>query len=146
MNALIIDQEATVTVTAEPSSVENAIMATGTAEGDVRVSDNKKRQGQAENNISSGPSREIFEAKADLRRPTGGWTICSFYARATGRFNAITFLCLCLSCAFCYQFTTMWIQWWSNATDHTHRRSNGFYLGIYALLCALGPSTLYLAC
>ncbi|KAM5513592.1 ABC transporter [Fusarium oxysporum f. sp. phaseoli] len=138
--------EGTVTVTAEPSSVENAIMATGTAEGDVRVSDNKKRQGQAENNISSGPSREIFEAKADLRRPTGGWTICSFYARATGRFNAITFLCLCLSCAFCYQFTTIWIQWWSNATDHTHRRSNGFYLGIYALLCALGPSTLYLAC
>ncbi|KAL5600694.1 hypothetical protein FOVSG1_008506 [Fusarium oxysporum f. sp. vasinfectum] len=91
-NALIIDQEGTVTATAEPSSVENAIMATGTAEGDVRVSDNKKRQGQAENNKSSGPSREIFEAKGDLRRPTGGWTICSFYARATGRFNATAFL------------------------------------------------------
>jgi hypothetical protein len=76
--ALIIGQEGTVNVTAEPSSVENAIMATGTAEGDVWLSDNKKRQGQAENNTSSGPSREVVEAKADLRRPTGDWKIYSF--------------------------------------------------------------------
>ncbi|CAF3522690.1 unnamed protein product [Fusarium graminearum] len=145
-NALIIDQEGTVTATAEPSSAENIIMVTSTTEGDVRVSDNKEGQEHAEHNKSPGPSREIVEAKADLRRPTGDWTIYSFYARACGRFNAIAFLCLCLSCAFCYQFSTIWVQWWSDATEDASRRSDGFYLGIYALLCALGLSTLYLAC
>ncbi|KAF5228301.1 hypothetical protein FAUST_11176 [Fusarium austroamericanum] len=145
-NALIIDQEGTVTATVEPSSAENIIMVTSTTEGDVSVSDNKEGQEHAEHNTSPGPSREIVEAKADLRRPTGDWTIYSFYARACGQFSAIAFLCLCLSCAFCYQFSTIWVQWWSDATEDASRRSDGFYLGIYALLCALGLSTLYLAC
>ncbi|KAF4345875.1 ABC transporter integral membrane type 1 [Fusarium beomiforme] len=145
-NALIIDQGGNVTATTEPNIVEDTIMVTSATKGDVEVSNDMQRQGQAENNTSSGPSLELIEAKADLQRRSGDWKIYSFYAHSTGRFNATAFVCLCLSCAFCYQFSTIWIQWWSDASDHGNRKSNGFYLGIYALLCALGLSTLYLAC
>ncbi|KAF5565480.1 ABC transporter [Fusarium phyllophilum] len=145
-NALIIDQEGSVTVTGEPINVDSPIMVATSTKDDIEVTNDKQRQGQAGDSTSAGPRLELTEAKADLRRPTGDWSIYSFYAHATGRYNTIAFLCLCLCCAFCYQFSTVWIQWWSDATTSVGRKSNGFYLGIYALLCALGLSTLYLAC
>ncbi|PNP80411.1 hypothetical protein FNYG_06010 [Fusarium nygamai] len=145
-NALVIDQEGSVTITREPTNVDSPIMVATSTKDDIEVTNDEKSQGQAGDSTSAGPRLELTEAKADLRRPTGDWSIYSFYAHATGRYNTSVFLCLCLCCAFCYQFSTVWIQWWSDATNSTGRKSNGFYLGIYALLCALGLSTLYLAC
>ncbi|KAF5565576.1 ABC transporter integral membrane type 1 [Fusarium napiforme] len=145
-NVLVIDQGGSVTITREPTNVDSPIMVATSTKDDIEVTNDEKSQGQAGDSTSAGPSLELTEAKADLRRPTGDWSIYSFYAHATGRYNTSIFLCLCLCCAFCYQFSTVWIQWWSDATNSTGRKSNGFYLGIYALLCALGLSTLYLAC
>ncbi|KAF5658143.1 ABC integral membrane type 1 [Fusarium denticulatum] len=145
-NALVMDQEGSVTITREPTNVDSPIMVATSTKDYIEVTNDEQSQGQAGDSTAAGPRLELTEAKADLRRPTGDWSIYSFYAHATGRYNTCFFFCLCLCCAFCYQFSTVWIQWWSDATNSTGRKSNGFYLGIYALLCALGLSTLYLAC
>jgi hypothetical protein len=125
-------------MTREPTNFDSCIMVATSTKDDIEDINDRQNQGQAADYTSAGQRLELTAAKADLRRPTGDWSLYSFYTHATGRYNTSVFLCLCLCCAFCYQFSTIWIQWWSDATNSTGRKSNGFYLGIYALLCALG--------
>ncbi|KAF5649815.1 ABC transporter integral membrane type 1 [Fusarium tjaetaba] len=136
-NALVIDLQGSVTITREPTNVDSPIMVATSTKDDIEVTNDEQSQGRAGDRTSAGPRLELTEAKADLRRPTGDWSIYSFYAHATGRYNTSVFLCLCLCCAFCYQFSTVWIQWWSDATNSMGRKSNGFYLAIKLHLMVL---------
>lgn len=129
----------------DEGTIESILVAHSTPED----SDNQQSSPSADAGTSStqdtSSNLELAEAKADLSRKTGDWSIYSFYIAATGRLNATLFLFFCLSCAFCYQFSTIWIKWWAEASSSGNGRSSGYYLGIYALLCFLGFAALLIA-
>jgi ATP-binding cassette, subfamily C (CFTR/MRP), member 1 len=92
----------------------------------------------SESASSREPSTAILlaEGKSDISRKSGDWSVYSFYARATGYWNAAIFLLCCAACAFCFQFSIVWVQRWSDASSLSDSAaSTSFYLGIYALLC-----------
>ncbi|KAK8087708.1 multidrug resistance protein MDR [Apiospora hydei] len=77
----------------------------------------------------------LSESQADLGRKTGDIRVYWFYVLAAGRPSAALFLLFCVACAFCFQFTTIWVQWWSDAAGSSQQRPLGYYLGIFAALC-----------
>ena len=81
---------------------------------------------------------QLAEAHTDLRRKTGDWKIYSYYSKATGCPSAFLFVVSCLATAFSYQFSTIWVQWWSDASTEGNARPVGYYIGIYAVLCVGG--------
>ncbi|KAH7041159.1 uncharacterized protein B0I36DRAFT_379973 [Microdochium trichocladiopsis] len=96
------------------------------------------REEQGRTDDSTNADLRLLEAKADLKRKTGDWRIYSFYTRAAGLLNTVSFLVVCLACAFCFQFSTIWVQWWSEARADSPVHSTGYYIGIYAMLSILG--------
>ncbi|KAK7941487.1 ABC transporter FUM19 [Apiospora aurea] len=77
----------------------------------------------------------LSESQADLDRKTGDISVYWFYVLAAGRPSAAIFILFCAACAFCFQFTTIWVQWWSDAAGSNQQRPLGYYLGIFAALC-----------
>jgi ABC-type multidrug transport system fused ATPase/permease subunit len=76
----------------------------------------------------------------DQSRQTGDSSVYRYYFASMGAPFAVVFILLGISCAFFYNFTTIWLKYWSEDVISQHpAHSNSFYLGIYALfqICCL---------
>ncbi|KAK4160538.1 P-loop containing nucleoside triphosphate hydrolase protein [Cladorrhinum sp. PSN259] len=78
---------------------------------------------------STGP-----DAKADLSRQVGDWSVYRHYFKSMGFFLIIWSLFFAAGWGFFTNFSTIWLKYWSEDSDSS--RSFSYYAGIYALLQA----------
>ncbi|RDW58811.1 ABC transporter-3 [Coleophoma cylindrospora] len=73
-------------------------------------------------------------------------SIYSYYLRAAGWANSCFFIINVTILAFCFNFPTLWLQWWSDANEKSPNADLGLYLGVYTALAVAGILSLSLAC
>ncbi|KAJ5752890.1 ABC transporter integral membrane type 1 [Penicillium odoratum] len=82
----------------------------------------------------------------DLKRRNGSWSIYNYYARKAGLLQIGLLAVFVLSYGFNTQFSSIWLQWWSDANE-THPNSDlGKWLGIYTLIALLAIFSLGAGC
>ncbi|KAJ5979295.1 ABC transporter integral membrane type 1 [Penicillium viridicatum] len=86
------------------------------------------------------------EAKKNLARRDGSWSIYSYYARKAGLLQVTFFAALFLAYGFTTQFSSIWLKWWSDANE-THPNSDiGKYLRVYTGISLLAILSLGAGC
>ncbi|KAK9776692.1 putative P-loop containing nucleoside triphosphate hydrolase protein [Seiridium cardinale] len=68
----------------------------------------------------------------DKRRQLGDNTVYLFYFSALGPVFTAILLAVEFSNAFLQTFPTVWLKWWSDASDADGNQRTGLYLGVYA--------------
>ncbi|KAK1640158.1 ATPase-like protein [Colletotrichum phormii] len=71
----------------------------------------------------------------DKARQLGDVAVYRHYFGSMARWVIAVFIFWCCAYAFCMNFPTVWLKFWSeDITAETPKRSGAFYMGIYALL------------
>ncbi|KAH8892336.1 ABC transporter [Thozetella sp. PMI_491] len=89
------------------------------------------------------------ELALDLSDPTrqnGNWSVYKYYAKSAGYTAVFSFAAAMVVGAFCHEFPTIWLDWWSAANAKNPNADLGLYLGIYALLSVATLTSLLVAC
>ncbi|KAF1946029.1 P-loop containing nucleoside triphosphate hydrolase protein [Clathrospora elynae] len=89
------------------------------------------------------PSTDLITTEVDFgdrQRKLDDFTAYKRYLSTLGPISLLFFAILSLSAAFCNNFGTIWLKFWSDySTQHPQDNSRqGFYLGVYAVIQGLG--------
>ncbi|PTB48345.1 hypothetical protein M431DRAFT_547019 [Trichoderma harzianum CBS 226.95] len=82
----------------------------------------------------------------DTARQKGDFSDYIYYLRATGLPVVAGFFGTVAFWAFCRQFPTVWVDWWTAANERNPEAGVGMYLGIYAFLGIIGVVFMTCAC
>ncbi|PWY65371.1 multidrug resistance protein MDR [Aspergillus sclerotioniger CBS 115572] len=94
-------------------------------------------QGTAPNNrMASGTSPQ----SDDMDRKLGDLSIYAYYLRAAGSRKVLLYFIALVIGVFCSQFPSLWVQWWAEENARTPFGHLGLYIGIYAVMAALGAA------
>ncbi|PWY93092.1 multidrug resistance-associated protein [Aspergillus sclerotioniger CBS 115572] len=85
-------------------------------------------------------------AKPDLSRRDGTWDVYRYYAKSAGLRVTFGFIACSLVSTFLKNFSTLWIEWWSESNARDPNGQVGFYLGLYTVFAVLNASGLAVAC
>ncbi|KAJ5971441.1 ABC transporter integral membrane type 1 [Penicillium vulpinum] len=89
---------------------------------------------------------ESTELKKNLARRDGSWSIYSYYARKAGLLQVAFFALFLLAYGFTTQFSSIWLEWWSNANETDPNSHVGKYLGVYTVISLLAIFSLGAGC
>ncbi|KAK4124494.1 hypothetical protein N657DRAFT_655720 [Parathielavia appendiculata] len=103
-------------------------------------------EGQGQSNTQSTTEVLPFDqgttaagsTQQDLHRRQGSWSVYAYDCRSAGTCYMILWAVFTLAGAFGSSYMTLWVEKWSDANRNAPNRQLGLYLGIYALLSALG--------
>ncbi|KAI1268251.1 ABC transporter [Xylariaceae sp. FL1019] len=94
---------------------------------------------------STTESPEPIQAKedgapmeADESRKKADFTIYKYYLRNAGYTAMLCYAIAVVAWIFFTEFSTVWINWWSEANTVKGNQNVGYYIGIYTLLGVLG--------
>ena len=77
------------------------------------------------------------------KRMNGDSAVYMYYMKSLGKRSIATFLIFGVGWGFSYNFSNIWLTYWSKDIGSAHpRRTNSFYIGIYALFQLLYLSSL----
>jgi ATP-binding cassette, subfamily C (CFTR/MRP), member 1 len=74
----------------------------------------------------------------DKRRQRGDSAVYGFFLKAIGMPFAVGLLVSEIAWAFLSTFSTVWLNFWSEANSESPNQRTGYYLGVYTALQALG--------
>ncbi|EAW07798.1 putative ABC multidrug transporter [Aspergillus clavatus NRRL 1] len=94
--------------------------------------------------IKSEGKTEVI--KTDPRRQCGDLSIYLYYIQSIGWFPTAVFLVSISAFVFCISFPSIWVKWWAGANEVDPNGRTGYYLGIYAMLGAVGMFALIVGC
>lgn len=79
----------------------------------------------------------------DASRALGDSAVFFYYFKRVGSLWTTTFLVLGIMCGFLYNFSAIWLQYWStDATSTAPKRSTASYIGIYGMIQGLALAAL----
>ncbi|GFF96656.1 metal resistance protein YCF1 [Aspergillus udagawae] len=84
--------------------------------------------------------------KEDPRRQSGDLSIYLYYIRSIGWLPTGIFLVAISGFVFCISFPSIWVKWWAISNGEDPNGRTGYYLGIYAMLGAVGMLSLIIGC
>ncbi|KAF7117581.1 hypothetical protein CNMCM5793_006633 [Aspergillus hiratsukae] len=84
--------------------------------------------------------------KEDPRRQSGDLSIYLYYIRSIGWLPTVIFLVAISGFVFCISFPSIWVKWWASSNEEDPNGRTGYYLGIYAMLGAVGMLSLIIGC
>ncbi|KAH6659515.1 ABC transporter [Truncatella angustata] len=94
---------------------------------------------------SSGDPQEHLEIKedgatmeVDGSRKKADFTVYKYYLANAGYAAILCYVVAVVAWIFCTEFSTVWINWWSEANTVQVNQDVGFYIGIYTMLGVLG--------
>ncbi|KAI0157335.1 ABC transporter [Xylariaceae sp. FL1272] len=76
--------------------------------------------------------------EADESRKKADWTIYIYYLRNAGYPEIVCYAIAVVSWIFFIEFSTVWINWWSEANTVQGIQNVGYYIGIYTFLGVVG--------
>ncbi|KAJ5592008.1 uncharacterized protein N7459_002377 [Penicillium hispanicum] len=79
-------------------------------------------------------------------RRDGKWSVYSYYFQSAGWAIVIPLTLATFLFGFANEFSTVWLQQWSDANEKHPNQKLGLYLGIYAFLFGITLITLFFAC
>ncbi|OJJ73699.1 hypothetical protein ASPBRDRAFT_41400 [Aspergillus brasiliensis CBS 101740] len=71
-------------------------------------------------------------------RQNGDMAVYMYYASVTGRMTATMAVIMTLGWCFCHEFSTIWLDWWTEANAQHPNEKTGMYLGVYIFLSIFG--------
>ncbi|KAK2616711.1 hypothetical protein QQS21_000323 [Conoideocrella luteorostrata] len=86
------------------------------------------------------------ETGDDTDRQKGDYSDYTYYFKATGLPAVIAFFGIAIFWAFCRQFPTVWVEWWTAANERNPNTGLGMYLGVYVFLGVIGVLFMTIAC
>ncbi|PYI36243.1 ABC transporter [Aspergillus indologenus CBS 114.80] len=86
------------------------------------------------------------DATDDQSRQTGDFAVYAYYASAAGRLNIVLSLVFAFMWAFCNEFSTVWVNWWTAANEKSPNSKVGMYLGVYIFFGLSGAILLVATC
>ncbi|KAJ5917233.1 ABC transporter integral membrane type 1 [Penicillium verhagenii] len=84
--------------------------------------------------------------KDNLGRRDGSWSIYSYYARKAGLLQVSLFVAFLVVYGFTTQFSSIWLEWWSDANETDPNSDLGKYLGVYSVITLLAIASLGAGC
>ncbi|PWY66113.1 putative multidrug resistance-associated protein [Aspergillus heteromorphus CBS 117.55] len=94
-------------------------------------------------NAKVDDSRDV---EKDFTRRDGSWSVYSYYFQKAGYVIVAMFVASALANGFTSQFSSIWLQWWSDANDKSPNSDTGKYIGVYTLIVVASMLTLISAC
>ncbi|KAJ5627981.1 ABC transporterintegral membrane type 1 [Penicillium lividum] len=82
----------------------------------------------------------------NLKRRNGSWSIYSYYARKAGLLQVGLLAVFVLAYGFNTQFSSIWLEWWSDANEKHPNSDLGKWLGVYTLISLLAIFSLGAGC
>ncbi|PNS16291.1 ATP-dependent bile acid permease [Sphaceloma murrayae] len=108
----------------------NAVEGSGT--------DSKQQHGPDEGQAITLPPPDGKSETTDMSRLNGDSAIYGYYLSKLSWKVGLVFLVLQIAYAFFSTFPYVWLKWWTDASRGSSSSSNGYYIGIYAVLQSLG--------
>ncbi|KAE8374500.1 P-loop containing nucleoside triphosphate hydrolase protein [Aspergillus bertholletiae] len=103
--------------------------------------DNSKK---SESQVSAIEQDESSEAESP--GSGGDISIYLYYIKSIGWFPTLVFIIAITGFVFCISFPSIWMNWWAASNEAEPGKHTGYYLGIYAMLGAIGMLCLILGC
>ncbi|KAL4798804.1 P-loop containing nucleoside triphosphate hydrolase protein [Aspergillus venezuelensis] len=85
-------------------------------------------------------------AFTDFTRQNGDFSVYRYYASVSGKRFAVATLILTLLWCFFREFSTIWIDWWTDVNAEHPNSKVGMYLGVYVFFGILETVLLVLVC
>ncbi|KAL1981835.1 hypothetical protein VTN96DRAFT_2080 [Rasamsonia emersonii] len=117
-----------------------------TAEDDAPSSVEESAVDKKVDNPQTNVAEEAVSKDVDHLRRDGTWAVYAYYCRSAGYITVILFALSAAVCAFCSNFSTLWLQWWVEANEQQPNKQLGMYLGVYSLFFALSFFGLIACC
>ncbi|PLB43887.1 ABC multidrug transporter [Aspergillus steynii IBT 23096] len=76
----------------------------------------------------------------------GDVSIYLYYVRSIGWVPTMVFIVAITGFVFCISFPSIWIKWWARSNETDPGKQTGYYIGIYAMLGAVGMISLIIGC
>ncbi|KAF7594114.1 hypothetical protein BBP40_010113 [Aspergillus hancockii] len=77
---------------------------------------------------------------------SGDIAIYLYYIRSIGWLPTSVFAISTTAFVFCISFPSIWMNWWASSNEAEPGKHTGYYLGIYAMLGAIGMISLIIGC
>ncbi|KAJ5709213.1 ABC transporter integral membrane type 1 [Penicillium malachiteum] len=116
-----------------------------------KLYDQNRKEIEESSLLSRQPSREEVDSdsislKQNLARRNCSWSIYSCYAHKAGFLQVGLFATFLLACGFTAQFSSIWLEWWSDANERDPNSDLGKYLGVYTVITLLAVISLAVGC
>ncbi|KAE8411413.1 P-loop containing nucleoside triphosphate hydrolase protein [Aspergillus pseudocaelatus] len=84
----------------------------------------------------------------DVESPGAGGdiSIYLYYVKSIGWLPTLIFIIAITGFVFCISFPSIWMNWWASSNEAEPGKHTGYYLGIYAMLGAVGMLCLIVGC
>ncbi|KAB8271856.1 P-loop containing nucleoside triphosphate hydrolase protein [Aspergillus minisclerotigenes] len=76
----------------------------------------------------------------------GDISIYLYYVKSIGWLPTLIFIIAITGFVFCISFPSIWMNWWASSNEAEPGKHTGYYLGIYAMLGAVGMLCLIVGC
>ncbi|KGO43424.1 ABC transporter, integral membrane type 1 [Penicillium expansum] len=86
--------------------------------------------------IQIQPNQQIVSTPSQDRQNGSDWTLYKYYANVCGNWNSLMYLAITVVLAFAYNFSSLWLDWWSSADSGTKESTTVKYLTVYSILGA----------
>ncbi|KAL4959071.1 P-loop containing nucleoside triphosphate hydrolase protein [Aspergillus stella-maris] len=124
-----------------------------TTSSGTSTTDNEENEKIAEKSLPSDPvedtaTTELLDSTAstDFTRQNGDFSVYRYYASVSGRRIALATIILTLLWCFFREFSTIWIDWWTDANAEHPNSQIGMYLGVYVFFGVFETVLLVFVC
>lgn len=93
--------------------------------------------------LTEGPSYPQLQLDGRARQ-LGDIAVFRYFFSLFGSLYMVYFALSCVAFSFFYNFSTVWLKFWSDDNNVNPNNRRGFYLGIFALIQILSTLTFYL--
>ncbi|KAE8349019.1 P-loop containing nucleoside triphosphate hydrolase protein [Aspergillus coremiiformis] len=97
-------------------------------------------------NIQVSSIEEHEDSEMENSKASGDMSIYLYYIKSIGWLPTMIFIIAITAFVFCISFPSIWMNWWASSNEAEPGRHTGYYLGIYAMLGAVGMVCLLVGC
>ncbi|KAB8238859.1 putative ABC multidrug transporter [Aspergillus alliaceus] len=97
-------------------------------------------------NIQMASVEKNEDCQTENPGASGDIAIYLYYIRSIGWLPTIIFIVSITGFVFCISFPSIWMNWWASSNEMAPGKHTGYYLGIYAMLGAVGMICLIVGC
>jgi ATP-binding cassette subfamily C (CFTR/MRP) protein 1 len=128
----VVEQGSMQTLLADPKYVHSLGVRIIHNESPIGVAADWADQGSRPSNLNElAPTESYIDTKS---RMMGDSTVYRYYLASLGKRSIIAFVVFGLGWGFFYSWGNIWLNYWSEDLSSEHpRRSNSFYIGLYAV-------------
>ncbi|KAL6239814.1 hypothetical protein BDW75DRAFT_197446 [Aspergillus navahoensis] len=88
--------------------------------------------------LNAQAAHESSDIELESYRGNGDMSIYLYYIQSVGWLPTMAFALAITGFVFCISFPSIWVKWWATSNETDPGKHTGYYLGVYAMLGAIG--------